>query len=69
MPLVSYLKDSMLLVRKDVARKLKVRASRFVLIKEVLYKKGFSQLYLRCLGPEEANYVMREVHEGICGNH
>ena len=69
MPLVSYLKDSMLLVRKDAARKLKVRASRFVLIKEVLYKRGFSQLYLRCLGPEEANYVMREVHEGICGNH
>ena len=69
MPLVSYLKDSMLLVRKDAARKLKVRASRFVLIKEVLYKKGFSQLYLRCLGPEEADYVMREVHVGICGNH
>ena len=54
---------------KDVARKLKVRASRFVLIKEVLYKIGFSHLYLRCLGPEEANYVMREVHEGICENH
>ena len=42
---------------------------RFILIKDVLYKRGFSRLYLRCLGPEEAYYVMREVHEGICRNH
>ena len=54
---------------KDAARKLKVRVSRFVLIKEVLYKRGFSRPYLRCLGSEEADYVMREVHEGICRNH
>ena len=59
----------MLLARKDTARKLKVRESRFVLIKEVLYKRGFSHPYLRCLGPKEANYVMREVHEGIYENH
>ncbi|XP_024028291.1 uncharacterized protein LOC112093653 [Morus notabilis] len=24
---------------------------------------------LRCLNKDEANYVMREIHEGICGNH
>ena len=69
MPLVSYLKDGMLPDGKDAARKLKVRASRFVLIKEFLYKRGFSRSYLRCLGPEEADYILREVHEGICGNH
>jgi len=54
---------------KDEARKLKVQASRFVLMNDVLHKKGFSHLYLRCLVPEEVEYVMREVHEGICGNH
>ena len=69
MPLISYLRDGVLPDGKDAARKLKVRASYFVLIKEVLYKRGFSRLYLRCLGPEEADYVMREVHEGIYGNH
>ena len=67
--LTSYLKNGMLSDGKDVARKLKVLASRFVLIKDVLYKRGFSRLYLRCLSPEEADYVMREVHEGIYGNH
>ena len=42
---------------------------RFVLIKDVLYKRGFSCPYLRCLGPEEADFIMREVHRGIYGNH
>ena len=64
-----YLKDGVLPDEKEAARKLKVQAARFVLIKDVLYKRGFSRPYLRCLGNEEANYVMREVHEGICGNH
>ena len=67
--IVSYLKDGILPKEKEAARKLKVRAARFVLIKDVLYKRGFSRPYLRCLGNEEADYVMREVHEGICGNH
>ena len=68
-PLISYLRNGMLPDGKDAARKLKVQASRFVLIKDVLYKRGFSHPYLRCLSPEEADYVMREVHEGICRNH
>ena len=54
---------------KDKARKLRVRSARYVLMDEVLYKRGFSQPYLRCLAPDEANYVLREVHEGACGNH
>ena len=36
---------------------------------DVLYKKGISHLYLRCLGPDEANYVIREVHEYMYGNY
>ena len=67
--LISYLKTGVLPDGKDATRKLKVQASRFVLIKDMLYKRGFSRPYLRCLGHEEASYVMREIHEGICGNH
>ena len=68
-PLVSYLKNGVLPDGKKAARKLKVQVARFVLIKYFLYKRGFSRPYLRCLGTEEADYVMKEVHEGICGNH
>ena len=67
--MISYLKTGVLPNGNDTARKLKVQASRFVLIKDVLSKRGFSRLYLGCLCHEEADYVMREVHEGIWGNH
>ena len=63
------MKNGVLLDGKEAARKLKVQVARFILIKDVLYKSGFSRPYLRCLGIEEADYVMREVHEGICRNH
>ncbi|XP_075633391.1 uncharacterized protein LOC142605849 [Castanea sativa] len=68
-PIVSYLKDTTLPGSKEAARKLKVQAARFVLIKDILYKRDFSCPYLRCLSLEEADYFMREVHEGICRNH
>ena len=67
--IVIYLKDGRLLEDKDETRKLRIKAAKYVLIDEVLYKKGFSQPYLRCLAPDESNYVLREVHEGAYGNH
>ena len=67
--IISYLKDGSLLEGKDEARKLRVRLARYVLLNEVLYKRGFSQPYLRCLSLDEANYVLREVHKGACENH
>ena len=68
-PIISYLKDGRLPGVKDEAKKLRVRAARYVLLDEVLYKRGFSQPYLRYLAPDEANYMLREVHEGVYGNH
>ena len=67
--MIAYLRSVILPDRKEAARKLKVQASWFVIIKDVLYKRGFSRPYLRCLNHEEADYMMREIHEGICGNH
>ena len=40
--IVSYLKDGRLPEGKDEARKLKIRAARYVFMDEVLYKRGFS---------------------------
>ena len=54
------MKDGQLLEEKDDARKLRVRSARYILMDEVLYKRGFSQPYLRCLAPDEANYVDRK---------
>ena len=68
-PFIAYLRSGILPDGKEAARKLKVQASRYVIIKDVLYKRGFSRTYLRCLNHEEADCVMREIHEGIYGNH
>ena len=68
-PIVTYLKDRRLPEEKDKAKKVRVKSARYVLMDKVLYKRGFSQPYLRCLAPKEANYVWREIHEGACGNH
>ena len=48
-PLKEYLQSGSLPDGKDAARRLKVRATRFVLINDTLYKRGFSRPYLRCL--------------------
>ena len=68
-PIVSFLKDGRLPEGKDEARKLRVKSARYILMDKVLYKRGFSQPFLRCLAPDEANYVLREVHKGAYGNH
>ena len=39
------------------------------MLNEKLYKRDFSQPYLRCVEEEEVKYVLEEVHEGICGDH
>ena len=64
-----HLRNGMLPEDRNASHRLKVQSLRFVLIGDVLYKEGFSHPYMRCLAPTEANYVMREVHERVCGNH
>ena len=34
-----------------------------------LYKRSLGGPYLLCLTPEKGQYVLPELHEGICGNH
>lgn len=63
-----YLRDGQLPEDRDEARKVRTRASWYSLLGDVLYKWGFTLPLLRCLSKEEANYVLREIHEGICGN-
>nr|KYP51935.1 Retrovirus-related Pol polyprotein from transposon 297 family [Cajanus cajan] len=51
------------------AKKLRVKAARYTLIAGELYKRSLSAPLLKCLAPEQAQYVLREIHEGICGTH
>ena len=68
-PIRAYIQEGMLSDDPLEARKLRMRASKFTILQDILYKKGYSLPLLRCLSPGEANYALREIHEGICGNH
>ncbi|XP_020206481.1 uncharacterized protein LOC109791584 [Cajanus cajan] len=53
----------------SAAKKLRTQAARFSVVGGELYRRGFSSPLLKCLDPEQANYVLREIHEGICESH
>ena len=42
---------------------------RFLLDREVLYKKGNDQILLRCVNSSKANKIVEEIHDGVCGTH
>nr|CAN72485.1 hypothetical protein VITISV_002718 [Vitis vinifera] len=67
--IAKYLRTGTLPEDPKQAHKIRVQASRFTLIGGYLYKRSFTGPYLRCLGHSEAQYVLAELHEGICGNH
>lgn len=51
------------------ARKLRMRATRYLMIEDELFRQSFSGPLLRCLGPAQAKLVLIKIHEGSCGAH
>ena len=67
--IVSYLKDEHLPQDAEKAKKVRKRAARFTILNDILYKRGLSMPYLKCVDEEEAKYILEEIHEGVYGNH
>ena len=68
-PFIEYFKHGTIPKEKGAADQLKKRVLRYVYANDTLYRRSYDQLWLRCLSPEEAGQVIKEVHEGICGAH
>ena len=68
-PIISFLQDGHLPQDVEKARKVRKRAAKFTILNDILYKKGFSMPYLKCVDEEEAKYILKEIHEGVCGDH
>ncbi|XP_076904305.1 uncharacterized protein LOC143559665 [Bidens hawaiensis] len=68
-PIMAYLSSGVLLEEKTAARKIRHKALNYQMQEGVLYRRSFLGLLLRCVDAEDANYLIREVHEGICGLH
>ncbi|XP_022031334.1 uncharacterized protein LOC110932298 [Helianthus annuus] len=68
-PIIRFLKDGTLHEGDWAARKVRVKALKYELINGELYRRSYLGPSLKCVDNEEAKYVIREIHEGICGMH
>nr|GEW87584.1 reverse transcriptase domain-containing protein [Tanacetum cinerariifolium] len=66
--IADYLKEGVLPGDNKEARKLLLKAHQYELIEGVLYRRSLLTPWLRCVGPLQADNVMREIHEGSCRN-
>lgn len=48
---------------------MKVQGARYTTIIGELYRRGFFALLLKCLTKTRSEYVLEEIHKGICGVH
>nr|GEV75745.1 reverse transcriptase domain-containing protein [Tanacetum cinerariifolium] len=51
------------------ARKIRLKARQYEVMEGILYKRSFLTPWLRCVGPLQAEYVMKEIHKGSCSMH
>nr|GEX59259.1 reverse transcriptase domain-containing protein [Tanacetum cinerariifolium] len=68
-PIMECLKDGTFPDNIKEASKLRIKARRYELLEGVLYRQSFLKPWLRCVGPLQADYVIREIHEGTCSMH
>ncbi|GJW29365.1 reverse transcriptase domain-containing protein [Tanacetum coccineum] len=54
---------------KNEARTFPMKIGQYVMEVGILFKNSYLSPTLRCVGPLQANYIIREVHEGACGMH
>ncbi|XP_076921731.1 uncharacterized protein LOC143583264 [Bidens hawaiensis] len=65
-PIKAYLSSGALPAGKAEARKIKHKALNYQVTDGILYRRSFLGPLLRCVNVEDANYLIREIHEGIC---
>ncbi|XP_022032326.1 uncharacterized protein LOC110933410 [Helianthus annuus] len=68
-PIIMYLQSGILPENKVEAKKIQHKAMHYQMSDGILYRRSYLGPLLHCVDPEDANYLIREVHEGICGIH
>ena len=68
-PIVQYINTGELPNERNKAHKIQIQSTRFSLVNGQLFKRSLDGPYLKCLTTEQGQFVLAELHEGICGNH
>ena len=64
-PIFDFLAEGKIPEDKNEARRIRYQANRYTILNGRLYKRGYVMSYLRCLRPDEVDYVIREIHKGV----
>jgi hypothetical protein len=56
--LIDYLENGTLPSKRKSAIKLRMKAEGFTMVNGTLYKRGFTLSLLKCVSPEEGNYIL-----------
>jgi len=69
--IIYFLKNGYALSRLDHAKRraLRLKAKQYQLINDVLFKRNYDSVLLRCLEKIEAEKVLQELHGGPAGGH
>ncbi|XP_074305881.1 uncharacterized protein LOC141641103 [Silene latifolia] len=68
-PYQNWLRDGTLPEDRKEAQSVRIKASRYIMIDNILFRKSLAGPCLRCLSKEEAETVLQDVHGGECENH
>ncbi|XP_076912542.1 uncharacterized protein LOC143570906 [Bidens hawaiensis] len=68
-PIINYLARGILPEKRADARKIRHKALNYTIQEGILYRRSYLGPLLRSVDPQDANYLLKEIHEGICGVH
>ncbi|KAJ0885315.1 putative nucleotidyltransferase, Ribonuclease H [Helianthus annuus] len=67
-PIMRYLQHGEIPMGEN-PRAFKIKVSQFTILNNMLYKRSLVGPYLRCIEDPEVQEVLKDFHEGDCGNH
>ncbi|CAL8994597.1 unnamed protein product, partial [Prunus brigantina] len=67
-PIHAYLTNGTLPTDRTEAKTVRRRSARYLLLQSILYRRSYSLPLLRCVAPQQGDYILREIHEGASIN-
>lgn len=64
-PIHAHLTNGTLPTEKAEAKVVRRRSARYLLLQGILYRHSHSLPLLRCVTPQQGDYILREIHEGV----
>ncbi|GJS06171.1 reverse transcriptase domain-containing protein [Tanacetum coccineum] len=68
-PIIRCLEEGIWPEDENEARALRMKINQYVMEEGVLFKRSYLMPMLQCVGPLQANYMIREIHMGACSMH